>query len=431
MLSGQAIHDLATKLWPINRSITGEGVRQTLSILGEYLPGLQVHEVPSGTVCFDWTVPREWKVREAWIKDPAGRKVVDFAANNLHLVGYSLSVDARLSLDELQKHLYSLPEQPNAIPYITSYYAERWGFCISQRDRNQLIPGQYHVYIDSELFDGSLTYGELYLPGETDREIMLSTYVCHPSMANNELSGPCVTTWLGRWLMDLPQRKYSYRILFLPETIGSICYLSRHLHQLQERVKAGFVLTCLGDERAYSYLPSRHGNTLADRVAKHVLFHTDPNYQSYTFLDRGSDERQYCSPGVDLPVCSVMRSKYGTYPEYHTSLDDLEFVTPSGLEGGFRVLQRALECIEQDCIPIAVTACEPQLGKRGLYPTLSTRESDLQVRDMLNLLAYSDGQTSLLEMAEIFQVPMWKLVPLARKLSDHGVVQLMPLILSR
>ncbi|MDP2835045.1 MAG: DUF4910 domain-containing protein [Pseudomonadota bacterium] len=425
---GEAMHALARRLWPLNRSLTGEGVRQTLAILSEYLPGLQVHEIPSGSACFDWTVPREWRVREAWVKNAAGEKVIDFAANNLHLMGYSTPVAAEMPLAELQAHLHSLPESPEAIPYVTSYYQERWGFCLSQFERDRLAPGHYQVHIDSELFAGSLSYGELRIPGETDREILLSTYVCHPSMANNELSGPCVVTWLARWLLEQsteqPTRRYGYRILFLPETIGSICYLSRHLEELKARVAAGFVVTCVGDERTYSYLPSRQGDSLADRVALHVLRHTDPGFQRFTFLDRGSDERQYCSPGVDLPVCSLMRSKYATYPEYHTSLDDLNLVTPAGLEGGYTALRRALECLEQDCIPRATTPCEPQLGKRGLYPTLSTRESGLQVRDMMNLLAYADGRLSLLEIAEIIQVPMWTLVPLARKLAEHGLLEI-------
>ena len=422
--AGHYMHALANMLWPLNRSITGQGVRESLAILAEHLPTLLVHEVPSGTKCFDWTVPREWRIGEAWIKDSAGNKVVDFAHNNLHLVGYSTPVNVTLSLGELQKHLYSIPDQPDAIPYITSYYYERWGFCITQNERDLLQPGLYHVYIDSELFNGSLTYGEVYIPGETDNEILLSTYICHPSMANNELSGPCVATWLGRWLNELPQRKFSYRILFLPETIGSIFFLSKNLNNLKSKLMAGFVLTCLGDDRAYSYLPSLDGDTLADRVAKHVLHHVDSYYKVYSFLDRGSDERQYCSPGVDLPVCSIMRSKYGEYPEYHTSLDNLELITPTGLEGSFNVYKYVINCLEENCIPSTSVLCEPELGRRGLYPSLSTLESASIVRDMMNLIAYSDGNRSLFEIAEIIDLPMWKLVPLASKLSEQGVLNL-------
>ena len=297
---GDSMYSLAERLFPINRSLTGGGVRETLAILSEFVQHpssqLQVHEVPTGTPCFDWTVPKEWRIRQAWIEAPDGRRIVDFADSNLHVVGYSEPVDAVLPLEELDKHLYSLPEQPGVIPYVTSYYKERWGFCIPDDLRRSLVQGDYRVHIDSELFDGSLTYGELKIPGDQEQEIFLSTYVCHPSMANNELSGPCVTVHLARWLQSLT-RRYSYRIVFIPETIGSILYLSRNHEELREKVVAGFNVSCVGDDRVYSYLPSRDGNTVADRVAQHVLHHTDPEYCRYSFLDRGSDERQYLQPG--------------------------------------------------------------------------------------------------------------------------------------
>jgi aminopeptidase-like protein len=420
---GGELHRLAQRLWPIGRSLTGHGVRASLAILKEYLPALTVHEVPSGTTCFDWTVPREWNIRAAWIVGPDGNKVVDFADNNLHVVGYSTPVRATLSLAELAPHLYSLPEQPDAIPYITSYYKERWGFCLAHRQKEALPEGQYRVHIDSELTDGSLTYGELLIPGETADEVFLSTYVCHPSMANNELSGPCVATYLARWLGTLPRRRYSYRVVFIPETIGSIVYLSRHLAELRARVKAGFVLTCIGDDRTYSYLESRLGNTLADQAARHALRHHYPEFKHYSFLHRGSDERQYGSPGVDLPVASIMRSKYGTYPEYHTSLDNLELVTPSGLNGGFHAVRRALQAIEMNCLPCATIQCEPQLGKRGLYPTLSTKATGAQVKNMMNLLAYADGEHSLLAIAEKIEVPIWELRLLFDSLAAHGLLK--------
>lgn len=398
-------------------------MRQTLSILGEYLPGMQVHEVPSGTVCFDWVVPREWRVREAWIKDPTGRKVVDFAENNLHLVGYSVRADVRLPLEELQKHLYSLPEQPDAIPYVTSYYAERWGFCMTQQQRDALPPGNYHIYIDSELFDGSLTYGELYLPGESLQEVFLSTNVCHPSMANNELSGPVVVTALAQWLSSLKSRRYAYRIVFIPETIGSLVYLSKNLEYLKEHIIAGFNVTCIGDDRCYSYLPSRIGRTLADRVALHVMHFTDPDFKRYSWLDRGSDERQYCAPGVNLPVASIMRSKYGTYPEYHTSLDDLSLITPTGLQGGFNALKRAIETIEGNAVWRSTVYGEPQLGKRGLYPTVSTKHSGAEVQKMMDLISYCDGEYDLLSIAEMINVPFWSLSDVVSKLSEHGLLE--------
>ena len=419
---GDEIHRLLLRLFPICRSITGNGVRETLSIIRELIPGLLVHEVPTGTKCFDWSVPREWNVSAAYLIDPDGKKIVDFENNNLHVVGYSTPVDKELNLEELQNHLHSLPEQPDAIPYITSYYQERWGICLADSLRKELKPGRYRVKIDSELKEGNLTYGEIYLPGELKKEVLLSTYVCHPSMANNELSGPCVCTFLAKWLDQMPNRRYSYRIVFVPETIGAILYISRNLEHLKSHVVAGYIVTCIGDDRAYSYLPSRDGNTLSDRAALHALNSTDPNFHRYSFLERGSDERQYCSPGVDLPMATIMRSRYGTYPEYHTSLDNADFVTPSGLEGGFSVLQKALLAIERNRIPKATVLCEPQLGRRGLYPTLSTKGVSEQVLTMSNLLAYADGFSTLLEIADRIGSPFAEVDNVCRILETHGLI---------
>lgn len=420
---GNEIHNLAKRLWPINRSITGDGVRETLNILKEHLKDLKINEVPSGTKVFDWTVPKEWKVKEAYIIDPKGNKICDFSVNNLHLLGYSTPIHKKINLAELQEHLYSLPEQPSAIPYITSYYKERWGFCLSHNDREKLIDGEYEVFIDSELFDGSLTYGELIIPGKTDKEIFLSTYVCHPSMANNELSGPTVTTYLSKYIESLSDRKYTYRIVFIPETIGSITYSSFKKEELKEKVFAGFNLTCVGDDRDYSYLPSRAENTISDRIAKHVLKHTKKDYKPYTWSDRGSDERQYCAPGIDLPIASMMRTKYGIYPEYHTSLDNLvDVVTPDGLYGGYLIHQRAIEALEKNCYPKIQVFGEPQLGKRGLYPTLSTKETSDIVRDMMDLITYSDGERSLLDIAEKCNIPVWKFYPILDKLVENNLI---------
>ena len=419
---GDSMYALLRRLFPICRSITGDGVRKTLRIIAEELPGLTIHEVPSGTQVFDWVVPREWNVRDAYVLDPDGNKIIDFAKSNLHLVGYSIPVKLKVQLSELQGHLYSLPDQPDAIPYITSYYQERWGFCVTHRQRKMITKeGEYTVVIDSELKDGHLTYAELLIPGERKDEIFFSTYVCHPSMANNELSGPTVTTFLAKWLLS-QERKYSYRIVFIPETIGSITYLSRNLDEMQCRVIAGYNVTCVGDDRSYSFLPSRQEDSLSDRTALHVLKHLHLDFVRYTYLDRGSDERQYCAPGVDLPVASVMRSKYGTYPEYHTSLDDLMLVTPSGLHGAYEVLCKCVECIEADERLEVTVLCEPQLGKRGLYPTLSTKQSGAQVRDMMNLIAYCDGTRTLLEIAEKVNVPMWNLIPIAEMLKSQGLL---------
>lgn len=422
---GAEMHGWAKDLYPICRSLSGPGVRTTLAYIQQRLPGLQIMEVASGTQAFDWKVPDEWTIRDAYVANEAGERVIDFKAHNLHVLGYSEAVDTWVELEELNKHLYSLPEQPDAIPYVTSYYSRRWGFCVTQQQRDALQPGRYHVVVDADLGPGVLNYAELILPGQSSDEVMLSTYVCHPSMANNELSGPVVTMALARWLMSLGQenRRYTYRIVFIPETIGSIMYLSRHIDHLKAHVKAGFNITCIGDERCYSWLPSRRGNTLSDRAALHVLKHIAPDFKRYTWLDRGSDERQYCAPGVDLPMTTIMRSKYAQYPEYHTSLDDLNLVTPAGLAGGFNALQQAIQVVEHDVVPKVTVFCEPQLGKRGLYPTLSTKESGATVRAMMNLISYCDGEHSLLEIAEIIGEPMGKLVEILKPLRENGLVE--------
>ncbi len=420
---GVQMHGWAKDLYPICRSLTGPGVRTTLAYIQKRLPGLQIMEVPSGSQAFDWIVPNEWTIRDAYVLDEAGTRIIDFKVHNLHVLGYSEPVDTWLDLDELNKHLYSLPDQPDAIPYVTSYYSPRWGFCLTHQQRQQLKPGRYHAVIDSDLKPGALNYAELILPGQSTQEVMLSTYVCHPSMANNELSGPVVTMALAGWLMNLENQRYTYRIVFIPETIGSIVYLSRNIDHLKAHVRAGFNITCIGDERCYSWLPSRAGNTLSDRAALHVLQHIDPQFKRYTWLDRGSDERQYCAPGVDLPMTTIMRSKYGQYPEYHTSLDDLNLVTPAGLAGGFNALQQAIEVMEHDIYPKVTVLCEPQLGKRGLYPTLSTKESGATVKAMMNLISYCDGEHSLLQIAEIIGEPMAKLVDILKPLRENGLVE--------
>jgi aminopeptidase-like protein len=417
---GLMMHQLMTRLFPICRSITGNGVRETLKIIQSSVP-IQIFEIPSGTKVFDWEIPREWNIRDAYILDGDGNKVVDWKLNNLHVVGYSMPVDRWMGLAELQQHLYSLEQQPDAIPYVTSYYKERWGFCLRHSDRVRLKEGSYRVVIDSDLKPGSLTYGEMILPGDSCEEILLSTYVCHPSMANNELSGPVVTAELAKWLASQP-RRYTYRIVFIPETIGSLTYLSRNLDVLKENMVAGFVVTCVGDERAYSFLPSRNGNTLADRAALSVLECNQPHFAKYSFLDRGSDERQYCSPGINLPVVSIMRSKYGTYPEYHTSLDNLAFVTPDGLAGAFAALRDCLELLERNKIYRCTCLGEPQLGRRGLYPTIQQGTTPRESTDMLNLLAYADGKNDLIEISRIVQVPYHRLYALVDKLLSVGLL---------
>ena len=420
---GKEIHQFAKELWPINRSITGDGVRETLERISKHLTRLSIKSVSSGTQVFDWIVPNEWNVKEAYIITPSGKKICDFSLNNLHLVGYSIPFKGTVSLNELKKHLYTIPDQPNAIPYITSYYEERWGFCLSQDQFNALESGNYKVVINSTLSKGELNYGELLIKGKSDKEIFLSTYICHPSMANNELSGIAVVTFLSKWLQEIDETNFSYRIIFIPETIGSIAYLSQNYKDMKNKIFAGFNVSCVGDNRSYSFLPSRNGNTISDLISKHVLKWIDSNFIEYSWFDRGSDERQYCAPGIDLPIASIFRTKYGSYPEYHTSLDDLDnVVTPQGLNGGYIALQQAIKAIENNKKYKVTILCEPQMGKRGLYPTLSTKKENGEVKLMMNFISLCDGKNSLLDIAEKLNVPIWNLYDLANKLESHKII---------
>ncbi|HBW15822.1 MAG TPA: aminopeptidase [Desulfovibrio sp.] len=419
---GQDMYKWACDLFPVCRSLTGDGVRTTLDYLGNVMGGLGLHEIPSGTACFDWNVPDEWNIRSAFVMDENGNKVIDFARNNLHVVGYSEPVDVTLSLDELQQHLHSLEEQPDAIPYVTSYYRRTWGFCLSHNERMALRPGNYRVVIDSTLAPGFMTYGDVVIPGRSEKTVLLTSYVCHPSMANNELSGPVLLAALAR-LLRSRENRLTYRLILVPETIGTIYYLSRHLEELKRTVIAGFVLSCVGDDRDYSYLPSRRGNTLADRVLRHVLDAYHPGYSRYTFLDRASDERQYNSPGVDLPVIPFARSLYRRYPEYHTSLDDLSVISPEGLQHSFETMLRCIDIMEGNQTYKCNCLCEPQLGKRGLYPTTSVKNGyGDAVRITIDSLAYCDGQTDVLGIAEAIGIPADRCIPIMERLAQGGVL---------
>jgi aminopeptidase-like protein len=418
---GEEIYKWAIDLFPFNRSITGPGVRETLNYIKNILPNLQIFEVPSGTKVFDWIVPGEWSIQSAYIESEFGERIVDFSNTNLHIVAYSEPINKWLTYEELDEHLYSLPELPNAIPYVTSFYKSSWGFCLSHNQRLNLQKNiKYKVVINSKIEKGSLTYGELIIPGKSNKEILLSTYICHPSLGNNEISGIVVTMALSKWLLNLTNREYTYRILFIPETIGAITYLNYNFPILKERTIAGFVVTCVGDNRTYSFMPSRTGMTLADKIARFVMENYLEKFDEYSFLERGSDERQYCSPLVDLPIVSVMRSKYGTYPEYHTSLDDLDFISSDGLGGAFDIISKCIEIIEMNHMYIVTNFCEPQLGKRGLYKLNSSIKSGDTIN---NLLAYLDGKTDLVDISKIIRSDIYECNATIQELLKHSLIK--------
>jgi aminopeptidase-like protein len=400
MSAGEDMYRFIAEAYPICRSITGDGVRRTLGMLRELIP-LEIHEVPSGTPVFDWTVPKEWNIRDAWIADPSGRKAVDFQTSNLHVLNYSVPVHEKLPLAKLKKHLFTLPDKPDLIPYRTSYYKETWGFCLSHNQLQALPEGEYEVRIDSTLEDGSLTYGELFLPGESEREVLLSTHVCHPSLCNDNLSGIAVMTWLARELQARSRRRYSYRFLFIPGTIGSITWLARN-EERARRIAHGLVAANLGDPGRFHYKRTRNGFVEIDRAVLNVLETSGEPFGEEHFVPFGYDERQYSSPGFNLAVGSLTRTPYGRYPEYHTSADNLGFVRPEALEGSLRTYLAVMDVLEGNRRYLNLNPkCEPQLGRRGLYRTIGGDEAgrarELALLWVLNL---SDGEYSLLEIAE-------------------------------
>jgi len=393
---------LAKKLWPLNRSLTGQGNSETLKIIKNECNSLKLIKFKTGTKVFDWKIPNIWTIKEGWIKNKKKEKILDFKKNNLSVIGYSAKIYKIISAQNLKKKIYSIKKLPNAIPYVTSYYKKDWGFCMSYNKKKKIKDANYEIFINSKFKKGNLIIGEILIPGKTKKEILLSTYICHPSMANNEISGIVVTTFLAKWLLKKKNLKYTYRILFLPETIGSIAYLRKNYKYLKKNVIAGYNVTCVGDDRSYSYLPSRKGNTLADTLGQHVLKKYTKKYKKYSWLDRGSDERQYCSPGIDLPIASLMRTKYGEYKEYHTSLDKIgTVVTAKGLEGGFKILKKTLELLEKQIFPVSKTLCEPFLTKRKIYPTISKKNSvNNKLKLYLDILSYSDGKNSSFEISK-------------------------------
>ena len=407
------MYGLVRELYPVCRSITGAGVRDTLDRVALDV-AIERHEVASGTPVLDWHVPLEWEVHEAWVRGPGGETVVDFRDSNLHLVGYSAPVHATMGLDELRPHLFSLPDRPGSIPYRTSYYTESWGFCLPHAQLEGLGPGPYEVLVDTRLREGSLTYGEAVIPGATEDEILLTTHVCHPSLCNDNLSGIAVLAAAGRLLADVALR-HTVRLLFIPGTIGSITWLARNEHRL-DRIRHGLVLTGLGDDGGFTYKRSRRGDAVVDRAASHVLAHLPGPSRVIDFHPYGYDERQFCSPGFDLPVGRLGRSSHGEYPEYHTSADDLDFVHPSRLAESLDVLLAVVEVLEGEATYVSTSQKgEPQLGRRGLYRTTGG-DVDGKAVEMAYLwvMNQSDGGRSLLDVAERAGMPF----PVVRAAAD-------------
>ena len=428
MVYGVEIYSWMKDLFPLNRSLSGEGNRKTLTYLQTLVPNIKIGEFKSGDHKFDWVIPREWNVKNAFIERIDGSRVAEFSNCNLHLVGYSIPIDKMVLKEELLKHIHYVDEMPNAIPYVTSYYENDWGFCITKQEFEKLGEGPFRVYIDSSLKGsddgGVVNYGEVVLKGKSSQEILFSTYICHPSMANNELSGPVLSVALIKEIENIDHH-YTYRFLFLPETIGSIAYLSENYERMKKKTIAGWVLTCIGDKGNFSYIPSRLGNNYADRITKDVLSIKAPEYITYSWLDRGSDERQFCSPGIDLPVCGITRSKYDTYPEYHTNLDNLEIISEESLEESLEVLSHIVKKIESHRVPKSTILCEPQMGRRNLYSNLSTRQSySTQTRKMMDVLSYLDGDHTLEEVSNKCGIELKQINEILKILLDHEIVEI-------
>jgi aminopeptidase-like protein len=419
--AGPAMREMIAALYPICRSITGEGFRETLRGIRRYLP-LEIHEVPSGTPVFDWTVPREWNIRDAYIAAPDGTRVVDFKRSNLHVMSYSVPVKARMRLEELRKHLHTLPDRPEWIPYRTSYYKKNWGFCLSHRQLKELVDTEYEVCIDSSLEPGHLTYGECFLPGQSNEEALISTHGCHPSLCNDNLSGIAVATFLALALQSMPHR-LSYRFLFIPGTIGSITWLAKNRDRI-DSIHHGLVLTGVGDAGGITYKRSRRGDTLIDRAMDHVLRHQQESYKIIDFFPYGYDERQYCSPGFNLPVGCLMRTPHSEYPEYHTSADNLEFVHDDAMWKILLLSLKTFFVVENDRTPTGTNPyCEPQLGKRGLYRAIAGQhEGAVKEMALLWVLNLADGRHSLLDIADRAQMSFESIYSAACALSDHGLL---------
>ena len=429
-MSTNYFYDLAKKkLFTLCRSITGSGIRETLKIIKNEFPKLKINHIKSGTKVFDWTIPPEWNIKTAYVLDKYGSKIINFNENNLHIVGYSIPINKVLTKKDLFKNIYTLPNQPEAIPYITSYYKKHWGFCIkhSQKkifNKKYKDSDKFKVVIDSSFKKkGKLSYGEILIRGKSKKEILISTYICHPSMANNELSGPIVSLSLIKYFSKYNNLSKSLRFIFIPETIGSITYLSKNLKYLKNYLIGGYNLSCIGDDRKYSCMLTKYENTIADTSLLECFKKLNIKYTKYSFLKRGSDERQYNSPGIDLPIASIFRTKYGEFPEYHTSLDNFKLVTKSGINGGFKVAKTAIKIMSKKIVPLNKIMCEPQMGKRGLYSNLSTKNLNLFSRNLMNFLQYSDGINDLFKISKLIKLDYKDVLKIYKILKKEKLIE--------
>ena len=425
------IYKLGKKLFTINRSITGNGVRETLSLIKKEIKKLKIYEVPSGSKSYDWTVPPEWNVKKAYVKDKNGKIIIDIKNNNLHLVGYSTPCNFFVNKEKLLNHIHSVKNQPNAIPYITSYYKKYWGFCVTEKFKKNLKKNyknndKFFIKIESSFKkNGSLTYGELILPGKSKKEILISTNICHPQMANNELSGPLVALALAKHFSKKKNEK-TLRFIFIPETIGSITYLNLNFNELKRNVIGGYTLSCIGDQKSYSFIPTKYGSTISDRAAEEAFKQLNIKYKKFSFLKRGSDERQYNSPGIDLPIASILRTKYLEFPEYHTSLDNFNLMTKKGLIGGYNVVKKTIQIIMKETIPISKIACEPKLQKKNLYNSLSIKDNFKSInlpRIILDFLQYADGKNTITDISNYIKIPLYKTVKIYKLLNQNNLLR--------
>ena len=424
MYSSIPLVDHAKKLFPICRSLTGDGTRSTLKYFEKYHPEFNRLTFKSGTKVFDWQVPKEWNIKDAYLEHiESGKRFAQFKKSNLHIVGYSVPIDEIMSFEEIESKIFTQEEQPDCIPYVTSYYNKNWGFCMSEIEKESMPKGKYRVFIDSTLEDGKLDMSHAILKGNIEKEIFFSSYICHPSMANNELSGPVVLNAILDYIkQNYPKNKFTYRFVLLPETIGSIAYLSLFSEKMKENIISGFNLSCIGDEKAYSYVQSPYGNTMADKALLSALRFKD-NFHIYDFLERGSDERQYCSPGIELPVCTFCRSKFGKYDEYHTSADNFKLVTENGLQGSLNVMKDIVDAFETCLYPKVTVPCEPQLGKRGLYPNISKKINGKRPAETrMNILAYCNGRNSVFDIDSILNIRLVEVVEEIKLLLSSNLI---------